>query len=77
MTLYSGRATTGREATYAEKEASLLEALELEFLDECHPNTADILKRRLLPLESDHLLMVLELIVVAKENYASRMASAS
>jgi hypothetical protein len=74
VTLYDSRATTGHEA---EKEAGLLEALELEFLDECHPNTADILKRRLLPHESDHLIMVLELIVVAKENYASRMASAS
>jgi hypothetical protein len=76
VTLYNSRAPSGREATYAKKEAGLLEALELEFLDECHPNTADILKRRLLPLESDHLLMVLELIVVAKEKYA-RMASAS
>ena len=38
MTLYDSRAPSGREATYAEKEAGLLEALELEFLDECHPN---------------------------------------
>jgi hypothetical protein len=77
MTLYSNRATTGREATYAEKEAGLLEALELKSLDQCHPNAAEILKRRLLPIESDHLLMILELIVQAKEEYAARMASAS
>lgn len=65
----------GISSTPEQKQAAICEALELSSLDEPHPNSAELLRRKVFPLDDESLTLLLALIVDAKTRYAARVAS--
>ncbi|MCA1704044.1 MAG: hypothetical protein LC808_12580 [Actinobacteria bacterium] len=62
----------GIHATSAEKMTAVCEALELSSLDECHPNAAETIRRRILTIDDDSLSSLLVVIMDAKIRYAAQ-----